>query len=243
MLIKKWVLQNRKNMKVPKTFISEKNLEDYTERLLNKGPKKKIDDFKPAVERSELERVLELFDTEYSRAFSEEHLWENIDRLVEKSDYKLISQKLKSKYWSRPSPYNTKESFIFIKNFKTNGNPCYSFAIVENDKLEEFCKRFEKERSIINGHKTVYGPLAKGAIIGGALGLIADYAIARAIGSSNSFTSAGICSLGVMFGFFYGAFVIKYFQKKNKEKLNKNYKCLMTSSNTASKDVIRSAFS
>jgi len=230
-------------MKIPKTFISEKNLEGYTERLLKEEPKIKIDEFKPAVEKSELERVLELFDTKDLRLFSDEHLWENIDRLVEKSDYKLVSQSRKSKYWNRPSPYNTKESFVFIKNFNKNGNPNYSFAIVENEKQKEFCKRFEKERAITNGHKMVYDPLVKGAIIGGALGLIADYAIARVIGSSNTFTSAGVYALGLMFGFSYGVFFVKYAQSKNKEKLNKCYKCLMISPNTVSKDVIISAFS
>jgi len=227
-------------MKIPKTFISEKNLEDYTEKLLKEEPKVRVDEFKPAVERSDLEKVLELFDTEYARAFSDEHLWENIDRLVEKSDYKLVSQRLKSKYWSRPSSNDSEESFVFIKNFKANGNPCYSFAIVENKKLEEFCKRFEKERTITNGHQAAYGNLAKGAIIGGALGLIADYAIARAIGSSNTFTSAGICALSTVLGFAYGALTIKYVQNKNKEKLNKCVKYLVTSSN---KDAVKAAFS
>jgi len=230
-------------MKVPNIFLPEKNLENKTEKLLKEEPKPRTEEFKPAVEKSELERVLELFDTSYSQTFSDEHLYANIDRLIEKSDYKPIFKRLKYKYWSRPSPYNSEERFILIKDFDTNKNCHYSFAIVENDKLKEFCKRFEKERSITNGHQTVYGPLVKGAIVGGGLGLIADYAIARAIGSSNSFTSAGICALGVMLGFFYGSFIIKYVQNKNKEKLDKCYKCLMTSSNTVSKDAVKAAFS
>lgn len=227
-------------MKVPNVFKPEKDLENKTERLLNEEPKPRTDEFKPAVEKSDLERVLELFDNPYSQTFSDEHLYANIDILIEKSDYKPISKRLKYKYWSRPSPYNPEESFVFIKDFNTNKNYYYSFAIVENDKLKEFCKRFEKEKLIANGHQSVYSPLAKGAIIGGVLGLITDYTIAKFTGISSMYTNTGIVSLGLMLGFLYGGISIRLGYNKNKEKLNKCFNHLITSSN---KDAVKAAFS
>lgn len=230
-------------MKVPNIFLPEKNLENKTERLLKEEPKPKTDEFKPAVEKSELEKVLELFDTSYSQTFSDEHLYANIDRLIEKSDYKPVFKRLKYKYWSRPSPDDLEESFVFVKELNANKDTYYSFAIVKNDKLKEFCKRFKKERSIAMGYQSVFAPLAKGSIIGGVLGLITDYAIAKFTGTGDMYANTGVVTLGMMIGFLYGALSIKYYHNRNRENLNKCYKCLMISSNTVSKDVLKAAFS
>lgn len=120
--------------------------------------------------KRELEGVLEGFDKKIYDVVEEnrEHkkLNSKIDELIEKSGYTKIENKKRVwEYWTKPSSIDDLTDVFIRTHYKSfwekwdlsHKRPTwiwyhYQFAKVKNDKLEEFCKRYEIEDIVTIDH-------------------------------------------------------------------------------------------
>jgi hypothetical protein len=123
-------------MKIPKTFLPEnKNLEEKLKQL-EEGYKAQKQNLSPKIEETELNKVLKNI-----QEVRNHELYSQIRPLLEKSDYTLMKSKKRYEYWIKPADFDEKNLFIRLKDDPEH----YMFSIVEENKLEKFCKKFEDE--------------------------------------------------------------------------------------------------
>lgn len=221
-------------MKLPKTFLPERNLEKKTETLLQENKKTP----KPVIiERKELEDLLYAFNEYYF----DSTLHEKIDVLTRKSGYQSLKvNDLKWEYWTKKTDYD--ENYVFTK-WHDRKNTRYAFAIVNDGKLEEFCERFERDNRVkifgLGRDRLPY--LMASAFIGSAvIGLATKYAASsymlRVFGMLNEATTVScMAALGAVLGFIEGTFWLAYKNSVNKEKLKTCYTQLIIDDKTALK--------
>ena len=129
-------------MKIPKTFIPEKGLEDKINQL-EEEPKinKKDPEKKPYSE--ELEKLLSEFHlvwTDY------EAIYPRVKDLAEKSGYGQIKNSSNCEYLVKPTDFG--ESYmlaIFGRKFEKH----YVFARLKEDKVKNFCNKLEYKRKMV----------------------------------------------------------------------------------------------
>lgn len=137
-------------MDVPKSFRPEKDLREKTEQLMD-GPILKRPENIEVAEGSDLERILKDLAIAGNNPASLSH--SRMDSLLEKTDYKELTRKNEDyKFWTRKSCYNPQETDVFIRK-KYKGkygflSVRYDFASVKKNRLGDFCKNYEKYRTL-----------------------------------------------------------------------------------------------
>ncbi len=130
-------------MKIPKTFLPEKELENKINQLVEEPKTYKKDD-KTNVNSTELEELLKEFnspwvdyDSVYTKAF----------QLLSKTGYAQINdKKFKCEYWTKlVSPDESYLFTVYGKKYEQH----YIFSRIKNDKVEKFCKKFERRRKMV----------------------------------------------------------------------------------------------
>jgi len=127
-------------MKIPKTFLPEKDLEEKLKQLSEEKPKTQEKNLSLKIEKEELDKALEKI-----RNVRDHEVFSEIRPLLEKTGYTLMENKKRYEYWIKPAMSDEKYLFIRVKD-KTKH---YTFSIVEENNLEKFCQKFEYENKRI----------------------------------------------------------------------------------------------
>lgn len=214
-------------MKVPKIFIPEKKLENATEKLLHEKdtPKPRL------INKQDLEEVLQAFDQPLTENFNA-----RVDSLISKSDYQCL--KVRScywEYWHKPAVKNLDESHVLVRSLDKYGFKHYASAKVDNLKLENFCRLFEKYYTGVLSGINHNKPCFQIGMITGTLGGTVPFFINPALVNTVAFV---IPIIGLIGGAFGGTYLARCMHKKYAKKLVRCYEEI----ETFSKDAIKKAF-
>lgn len=218
-------------MKVPTTFMPEKNLDNKTEQLLQEKNTLKPKPIK--IEQQELEEVLRMFDNCLDSETIDGILQKKIDDLIRKSDYQPLKVKGSSwEYWYKPVVQSFDESHVLVRSSDKYGYKHYAFARVDDSKLESFCKIFERyETGILSGINYNKPYFQIGLITGAIAGSMPLFINTALISTAACF----IPLIGFLGGMFSGTWLARYKHTKDGAKLVRCYKELKTQSRNAIK--------
>lgn len=218
-------------MDVPKGFKPEQNLDKDTDRLLKEEPKPK--------QKAELEDLLH--DPYY---YKSEFLHMTVEALAIKKGYKLLrdQSRIDWDYWTKPK--NKEESYVLIRKNQRKIKH-YSFATVEDNNLEEFCKRFiesevyKKSFNIFRclnyaGKRTDMGFCASTLLTSFFGGFSTAYLTIRTLGITRNY-----CWIGALLGFYLGSSLYSLCSHlSNKKKMKELCKELITDEKEAIKKAL-----
>lgn len=212
-------------MKLPQLFLPEnKNLEEKLKQLAEE-PKIQEQEKKYFVEKTEIDELLKEFRNQpenYSQLCSK------LESLLGRAGYTLTKSKKHYKYWSKPADFDKQYLFIRQKG-KEKQEEHYSFVMVEENKLEKFCKKFEYERKLIP--LNVYLTICALSVSATSLNFLPLYLQNGAL--------FAIPMAAVVVALSTAPYMIKYLYGKNRKNTEKCCKYLITNDEEA----IRKAFS
>lgn len=135
-----------KKMKIPKTFVPEKGLENKIEQLIEE-PKTYKKEYKTK-EDTELEEELKdlLKEFDYSPFWQEcKSVYPKAKRLLTRTSYKQITnKKFKYEYWAKPIGGEENYLLTIFENKQR-----YAFSRIKDESIEKFCKKFEHQRKMV----------------------------------------------------------------------------------------------
>lgn len=130
-------------MKIPKTFLPEKGLENKINQLAEE-PKvyKKENDTTPY--REELEALLADLNPGW---IDDDRVHHKVDELLGKTGYTQIqNEKFHYEYWAKNVSFG--ENYMLTR-FGRKYDLHYAFARIKDSNVEKFCKKFEYQRKMI----------------------------------------------------------------------------------------------
>lgn len=213
-------------MNIPKTFRSERNLDEKTEQLREEANLK-------VTKLNELEEILEGLS---KQKIHDPELCGKIERLRTKIGYEKFKGEPDLEiptFWIKP--YDSKKSKVLIDKIESISpfKVRYTFAIVENKKLPKFCKKYEKYERMgkleFDGTNLLLGGFT-GLITGG---IAASYAIIPYLENLGIYRFAGkgdpVTTASLSIGVFLGGFIIgNYKWLIKKRRVKKFYKNIIT---------------
>ncbi|MBU4502655.1 MAG: hypothetical protein KKA79_08715 [Nanoarchaeota archaeon] len=222
-------------MKLPKCFRPKKDLEKKTEELVHDA---RILKNEPKVGYDEVEEIVSMINPYGYYDLSDEiHL--KLETLLRKSDYLLLPKKDKNyEHWVKQDPIEQYSKRVFTARHSTNDKKTYYFARVEESKLENYCKRFERchklESMLYNNDQKVLdigaylflGSLGLGLVTGGVgltyltgIKLISFWTpVVFSLGAISGVVGAGALFLGALLSTIYlGEKVYNKYEKGTKK--------------------------
>jgi len=129
-------------MKIPKSFLPEKGLEEKINQL---GEEPKINKNNP--EKKPYAEELELLLSEFKPAWTDyDTVYCKVELLAEKAGYTKTKHTPMCDYWVKPADFGGKYVLAsFGKRFQKH----YIFAMMKEDKVKKFCKRLEYQRRMV----------------------------------------------------------------------------------------------
>lgn len=129
-------------MKIPKTFLPEKGLENKLGQL-TKEPKTYEKEYEKKPYSEELEKLLSEFNPIYT---DYDMVYLGVKTLAEKTGYKQINEKPGYEYWVKPTGFG--ESYILV-SFGKKSEKHYMFARAKDENVQKFYKRLEHRRKMV----------------------------------------------------------------------------------------------
>ncbi|MDP2909025.1 MAG: hypothetical protein Q8N77_04445 [Nanoarchaeota archaeon] len=212
-------------MKLPQLFLPEnKNLEEKLKQLAEE-PKIQEQENKYLIDKTELDELLKEF---YNLPENHNGLCSKLESLLGKAGYTLRKSKKHYKYWSKPADFDKQYLFIRQKG-KEKQEEHYSFVMVEENKLEKFCKKFEYERKLIP--LNVYLTICALSVSATSLNFLPLYFKKDAL--------FAIPMAAVVVALSTAPYMIKYLYGKNKKNTEKYCNYLITNDEEALREAFR----